>query len=65
MVALLLVVITVCVPMVALLRARQEDVPRVFEAFAGAFGFRSVLGTLHSSQAVDNAKSMDELETEK
>ena len=39
---LLLVVAVVVVATTALWRARREDVPKVFEAFAAAFGRRAI-----------------------
>lgn len=37
----LLILCAVIVATIALFRAKQDDVPRVFEAFASAFGIRA------------------------
>lgn len=51
------------VVVVALLRARREDVPRVFASFAGSFGFRTSGAERTTPAAATLARSGDDATT--
>ncbi|MEU2043802.1 hypothetical protein [Nocardia niwae] len=44
------------VTLVALCRAKREDIPRIFESFAAAFGFHNLVG---SGSATGGAPQLD------
>lgn len=54
----------VVVTVIALVRANRDDVPRIFAAFASAFGFRVVVGG-EGSDADEADKSSGEGEASK